>query len=133
MKMDATLKFIGHIETPYSEVEHCPRNINLDGPRCCIVIKKEFADAMLGLESGMNILILYWFETVNREKLQQNSRKTGDFRGTFAIRSPNRPNPIGVAVLQIKEIQNNMVFVNGLDCLNGTPLLDIKPAMLLET
>ena len=87
---------------------------------------------MSGLVSGQKVLILYWFENINRAKIQQGSGSTGEMIGTFALRSPHRPNPIGVAVVPIEKIEKNVVFVKGLDCLNGTHLLDIKPAIMNE-
>lgn len=130
--MKATLKFIGHIKTPYKSMEECPNNINPNGPLCQLVINKDLKDGLLGLTVGQNILILYWFENANRNLYQQKSQGIGELTGTFALRSPNRPNPIGVAVLPIERIEDESVFVKGLDCLNGTPLLDIKPAILDE-
>ena len=126
--MEAVVKFIGHIETPYKYIDECPRNIEPNGPLCSLVVKEELLDGLLGLSAGQEILILYWFENVDRKKLQQNSRQTGEFSGVFALRTPNRPNPIGAAVVKIEKIENKIIYVKGLDCLSGTPLLDIKPA-----
>jgi len=131
--MDASINYLGHIETPYLQIEHCPRNIQPEGPECRLVIKKQYQEAMLGLEPGKLILILYWFEMVDRQRLCQNSRKTGKYAGVFALRSPHRPNPIGASVLKIERIDQNIIYVRGLDCLNGTPLVDIKPAILSES
>ncbi|MBC8430559.1 MAG: tRNA (N6-threonylcarbamoyladenosine(37)-N6)-methyltransferase TrmO [Desulfobacterales bacterium] len=125
--MEAVVKFIGHIETPYKYIDECPRNIESNGPLCSLVVKEELLDGLLGLSAGQEILILYWFENVDRKRLQQNSRKTAEFSGVFALRTPNRPNPIGAAVVKIEKIENKIIYVKGLDCLNGTPLLDIKP------
>jgi len=130
--MEAVVKFIGHIETPYKYIDECPRNIESNGPLCSLVVKEELLDGFLGLSAGQKILILYWFENVDRKRLQQNSRKTGEFSGVFALRTPNRPNPIGAAVVKIEKIENKIIYVKGLDCLNGTPLLDIKPAITGE-
>ena len=86
----------------------------------------------MGLSVGQRILILYWFEQVDRAILRQHSRRTGELAGIFALRTPNRCNPIGAAVLPIVKIEGNVITVHGLDCLDGTPLLDIKPAMSTE-
>ncbi len=126
--MEAVVKFIGHIETPYKYIYECPRNVDSNGPLCNLVVKEELLDGLLGLSAGQEILILYWFENVDRKRLQQNSRKTGEFSGVFALRTPNRPNPIGAAVVKIEKIENKIIYVKGLDCLSGTPLIDIKPA-----
>ena len=123
------LTFIGHIETPYRTKEECPRNVEPDGPLCRVVVKKEFSDGLLGLESGRFILLLYWFEDVDRGRLRQHSRKKGTYAGVFALRARSRPNPIAAAVVKIETIENETIIVRGLDCVSGTPLLDIKIAM----
>ena len=129
--MKATFKFIGHIKTPYTSIEDCPNNIDPNGPLCQLVIDNDFKDGLLGLVPGQKILILYWFENTNRGATQQESN-SGEMIGTFALRSPHRPNPIGAAVVPIETIERGGVFVKGIDCLNGTHLLDIKPAILHE-
>ncbi len=126
--MKATVQSIGLIETPYNSLDECPGNIEAEGPICSLVIKKEWTNYLFGLEPGMAILILYWFEKADRGKIQQHSRVTGQLLGVFALRTPNRPNPIGAAVVNIEKIENEIIYVRGLDCLNGTPLIDIKPA-----
>jgi tRNA-Thr(GGU) m(6)t(6)A37 methyltransferase TsaA len=130
--MNAALKFIGRIKTPYKTLEDCPRNIDPTGPLCKLVINKNMKDGVTGLIPGQKILVLYWFEDVDRSSYQQESRKKGKRLGVFALRSPHRPNPIGAAVVRIESIENMQIFVKGLDCLDGTPLLDIKPAILDE-
>ena len=130
--MKAELKFIGHINTPYEAIEDCPSNIDPNGPLCQLVIREEFIDGLSGLNSGQKILILYWFENTDRNTTKQKSRNGGKLTGTFALRSPHRPNPIGAAELLIEAIGHGVVSVKGLDCLNGTHLLDIKPAMRHE-
>lgn len=134
--MEAALKFIGHIKTPYETIEDCPNNVDLDGPTCQLIIREEYLNGLLGLQPGRNILILYWFENTKRNVIEQGSNPGsgtgGELIGTFALRSPHRPNPIGAAVLHIVAIDNGVVYVKGLDCLNGTKLLDIKPAIMQE-
>ncbi|MCG8487031.1 MAG: SAM-dependent methyltransferase [Chromatiales bacterium] len=130
--MSSTLKYIGHINTPYRALEDCPNNVNLNGPLCQLVIHDAYIDGLVGLKKGQQILILYWFENTDRGAIQQKSNQGDGLIGTFALRSPHRPNPIGAAVLPIEGIENGVVFVKGLDCLNGTHLLDIKPAIIRD-
>lgn len=129
--MNASLKSIGHINTPYETIEECPTNIDFNGPLCHLVLDEEFKNGLSGLQPGQKILILYWFENTDRNVIEQPTDDGGSI-GTFALRSPHRPNPIVAATLPIEVIENGVVSVRGLDCLNGTPLLDIKPAILLE-
>ena len=129
----ANLTAIGHIETPYHSLDDCPRNIQTDGgPACQLILNRDLSEALTGLIAGQRILVLYWFERSNRQVLQQKSRRTGELAGVFSLRSPNRPNPIGAAVLPIEQIDGHIITVRGLDCLDGTALLDIKPAMAGE-
>lgn len=130
--MKPELNFIGHIKTPYNKIEECPNNIDPNGPPCQLVLDKDFKDGLLGLEPDQKILILYWFEKIDRTATLQESMSSGEMIGTFALRSPHRPNPIGVAVVPIESIEKGEVHVKGLDCLNGTHLLDIKPAIIHE-
>ena len=71
--------------------------------------------------------MLYWLDRSRRDLLCQSPRGDGRTVGTFALRSPVRPNPIGTALVSLVGIEGAEVLVRGLDCLDGTPLLDIKP------
>ncbi|MCU7810538.1 MAG: SAM-dependent methyltransferase [Candidatus Thiodiazotropha sp. (ex Notomyrtea botanica)] len=130
--MIATLQFIGHIDTPYTAIEDCPNNVDLNGPLCQLVVHEEFINGLSGLLPGQKILILYWFGNTDRNATKQEFNNGEELVGTFALRSPHRPNPIGAAVLPIETIDHGVVSVKGLDCLTGTHLLDIKPAILQE-
>ncbi|MEM9633325.1 MAG: SAM-dependent methyltransferase [Pseudomonadota bacterium] len=132
--MAATLNFIGQIRTPYERLEDCPNNIQPNGPECRIVLKPEYRDGLTGLEPGQTVLLLYWFEGVERSlMLQRSPRCTGSApTGTFSLRSPHRPNPIAAAVLTIGDMREDGLIVQGIDCLNGTGLLDTKPATRQE-
>jgi len=132
MALQATIESIGHIVTPYKTLGDCPRNINPEGPLCELIIRDDLHDGLMGLSVGQRILVLYWFEQVDRTVLQQHSRPTGKLTGIFALRTPNRRNPIGAAILTIEQIDAGVISVRGLDCLDGTPLIDIKPAMSRE-
>lgn len=130
--MADNLLFIGTIETPYLKIADCPRNIDPVGPLCRLCLDEPYVPGLLGLEAGQQILILYWLGGGDRTALRVHSRKSGKYSGVFALRTPDRPNPIGAAVLTIESIDGGRVAVRGLDCVSGTPLLDIKPAMMAE-
>lgn len=132
MTLQTTLEAIGKIATPYKVLADCPRNIDPTGPACELLLRDEFCEGLLGLAAGQRILVLYWLEQADRTFMRQNSRRTGELAGVFALRTPNRPNPIGAAVLTIEKIVDGTITVRGLDCLDGTLLLDIKPAMAGE-
>ena len=130
--MKPGLTYIGQISTPYTQIAECPNNIQPGGPECQIALYDGFQEGLSGLEAGQPILILYWLDNTNRTIMQQGLCKKGQAKGTFALRSPHRPNPIGAAVLPIEQIEEGKITVKGLDCLNGTQLIDIKPAIYRE-
>ena len=130
--MDVELHFIGHIQTPFRTLAECPRNLEVGGPPCRLVLDENYRPGLSGLTAGQLILVLYWLDLGKRDTLRHPSRRTGEITGVFALRTPNRPNPIGAAVVRIEEIEPGCLTVRGLDCLDGTPLLDIKPAIQAE-
>ena len=119
---------IGTIQTPYITLSDCPRNVGQNSDECLIEIFESYLPGLDGLRPGSDIEILYWLNQAKCTSLIQSSRKTGEQKGVFALRTPNRPNPIGSAVVTIESLTGSGVKVRGLDCLNGTALLDIKPA-----
>ncbi len=126
------LVFIGHIETPYQTPADCPYTVNPGGPECRLFVRPQYAAGLTGLEVGGRILVLYWLDRAKRDKPLVAERRSGKIAGAFAARTPNRPNPIGAAMVVIDGIDGAVLKVRGLDCVSGTPLLDIKPAMRAE-
>jgi len=124
---------VGHIETPYQTPDDCPYTVNPGGPPCRIVVDPPYAAGLTGLEVGGRILVLYWLDRANRGKALVAERRSGKIAGVFAARTPHRPNPIGAAVVTIEALDGATLTVRGLDCVSGTPLLDIKPAVRAES
>jgi tRNA-Thr(GGU) m(6)t(6)A37 methyltransferase TsaA len=124
---DAGLYFIGTIRTPWRRREECPKNSRESDALCTIAVDPRYAAALAGLESCSHILVLYWMDKARRDLVLQVPRHYGEQRGTFALRSPARPNPIAASVARLVQIEGAELSVVGLDCLDGTPLLDIKP------
>lgn len=129
--MQGKLTFVGSIRTPYNSIEECPRNIQPNGPLCQIRIDEAYSCEIRGLREGDNILVLYWLGQPGDGVGYVPSTDRGE-PGTFAMRTPYRPNPIGAAVVPIEKIEGNSISVYGLDCLDKTGLLDIKPAIFRE-
>jgi tRNA-Thr(GGU) m(6)t(6)A37 methyltransferase TsaA len=124
---DAGLYFIGHVRTPWTLREQCPKNTRESDAICTIEVDPRYAAALAGLETCSHILVLYWMDKARRDLVLQAPRHYATQRGTFALRSPVRPNPIAASVVRLLEINGTRLSVIGLDCLDGTPLLDIKP------
>ena len=96
-----SLNPIGRIRTPYKTLEDCPKNVDPEGPLCELIIDTNLAEGLLGLTQGQEILVLYWFDGVDRNITSHLSRKYGGQRGVFAMRTPTRPNPIAAAVVSM--------------------------------
>ena len=125
---DAGLRFVGRIETPFLVRADCPRQGDPDGgPDCSVILDPVYAPALDGLEAYEFVELLYWVHEARRDLLTQSPKADGQTRGTFSLRSPLRPNPIGTSIVRLIGRQDMTLTVRGLDCLTGTPLLDIKP------
>jgi tRNA-Thr(GGU) m(6)t(6)A37 methyltransferase TsaA len=124
---DAGLVFIGRIHTPWTSRLEAPRQGRPDGPICRIEVFEPWVTALDGLENYQRIEVLYWLHLSRRDLVMQSPRNDGAVRGTFSLRTPARPNPIGTSIAELVRIEGPMVLVQGLDCLDGTPLLDLKP------
>jgi tRNA-Thr(GGU) m(6)t(6)A37 methyltransferase TsaA len=122
----AKLAFIGHIRTPWTERGQCPRQGDRkDGPECMIVVDSIWHQALTGIEKWPELQLLYWMNFARRDLVIQAA--TGkDPLGTFAMRSPVRPNPIASSIVALRRVEHGKLIVTGLDCLDMTPLLDIK-------
>jgi tRNA-Thr(GGU) m(6)t(6)A37 methyltransferase TsaA len=125
---DAWLQFIGRIHTPWQRREDCPRQGGLDGPGCQIEVFQPWDQALVGLQTTTPLEVLYWLDQSRRDLVLQCPKGRGQPLGTFALRSPVRPNPIGSSIVELIDVEGQVLRVRGLDCLDGTPLLDLKPA-----
>lgn len=124
---DAGLVFIGRIHTPWESRLVCPRQGRHDGPVCRIEIFDPWVPALLGVDKFERLEVLYWLDRSRRDLILQSPASNGNVHGTFSLRSPVRPNPIGTSIVLLQRVEGNTLFVSGLDCLDGTPLLDLKP------
>ncbi|MGE3150514.1 MAG: SAM-dependent methyltransferase [Pseudorhodoplanes sp.] len=130
---DAGLVFIGRIHTAWTDRLLCPRQGRADGPICRIEIFPPWEQALQGLAQYERIEVLYWLHLSRRDLVLQSPANDGTVRGTFSLRTPVRPNPIGTSIATLVRIEGRDVFVRGMDCLDGTPLLDLKPDRALFT
>ena len=126
-RTDARLVFIGVIHTPWRTRADAPKQGKLDGPVCEIEIFEPWSAGLQGLEQFKHAQVIYWLHQSRRDLVLQSPKHDPGRRGVFALRSPIRPNPIGVSTVEIVGIEGNIVRVRGLDCVDGTPLIDLKP------
>ncbi|RYH12185.1 tRNA (N6-threonylcarbamoyladenosine(37)-N6)-methyltransferase TrmO [Tropicimonas sp. IMCC6043] len=131
-RIEAGIAFIGRIRSPWQDRESCPRNISSareSGQGARIELAEGYGAGLAGLEPGRALLVLYWMDRARRDLIVQNPRHTEAPRGTFALRSPNRPNPIALSAVTIRSIDvtKGVIEIDAIDCLDGTPVVDIKP------
>jgi tRNA-Thr(GGU) m(6)t(6)A37 methyltransferase TsaA len=125
--------FIGVIRTPFRTRDDCPRQGKADGPLCRIEIADPWKPALKGLERFARVEVLYWMHQARRDLITQSPKSNGETFGTFALRSPVRPNPIATSLVELVAVEDGALIVRGLDCVDGTPLVDIKPNRCLYT
>jgi tRNA (adenine37-N6)-methyltransferase len=124
---DARLIFIGRIHTPWTSRTECPRQGRHDGPVCRIEVFEPWVEALSGIDAYDKVEVLYWLDRSRRDIVLQSPRGDGTMRGAFSLRSPVRPNPIGTSLVSLVGVEGATLLVRGLDCLDGTPLIDLKP------
>ncbi|MFZ0932093.1 MAG: tRNA (N6-threonylcarbamoyladenosine(37)-N6)-methyltransferase TrmO [Syntrophobacteraceae bacterium] len=127
-KMEIVLKPIGIIRTPITDPDKAPRLGSESAVRGKLIVDEQYRDALLGLQKGWKIVILYWMHLAERDMLQVHPRgdRARPLRGVFSTRSPQRPNPVSLDTVEITGIEGTVIDVVGLDAVDGTPLLDIK-------
>jgi len=118
---------IGVIHSPYLMKGDAPRQGRLSPTTSEIEIFPEFAEGLRNVTERPHLIILYWFDRADRATLTAVTPHSKKEHGVFATRSPDRPNPIGLAVVDLLSIDGNRLIVRGLDAFDGTPVLDIKP------
>lgn len=126
---DAGITFIGHIRSPWAR-GNTPRNISkarAEKPDVWIELRPDWVPALSGLEIGQPILLLYWMDRARRDLLTQMPAHVEVARGTFSLRSPNRPNPVAVSTVRITSLDGARIGIDAIDCYDGTPVVDIKP------
>lgn len=124
---DAFVQFIGTIRTPFTTRDLCPRQGKLEGPDCRLELLPEWSAALKGITAFEYLDVLYWLHMSRRDLVLQSPKSNGTTTGTFALRSPVRPNPIGLSRVRLIRQEGPTLIVKGLDCLDKTPLIDIKP------
>lgn len=125
---DAGLYFIGRIRTPWPTLRDCPKNT---GERrdvtATVELDQRYVAGLKDIDRLSHLVLLYWLDRSRRDLIVQSPRHAPEPRGVFALRSPVRPNPIGLAVVELVAVQASRLIVRNIDCVDGTPLIDIKP------
>ncbi len=121
-------KPIGTIHSPFKETKGTP--IQPEGARGVkgrVEIFEEYAEGLKGLEGFSHIILLYYFHLSKKSPLLVKPYMDNNLHGVFATRAPSRPNGIGLSIVKLEKVEGNILFIEDVDIVDGTPLLDIKP------
>lgn len=124
---DFELEPIGIARTPYETLADAPHQGFADDTEAVIEVDEVYADALAGAEELIRVTVLYWAHLADRTRRQED-----DGVGAFARRGPNRPNPIAVCTCLVLGLDGRRLRVRGLDAVDGSPVLDLKPALQAE-
>ncbi|RLB88218.1 MAG: tRNA (N6-threonylcarbamoyladenosine(37)-N6)-methyltransferase TrmO [Deltaproteobacteria bacterium] len=125
--MSVTMKYIGFVRTESTRV---PRHWSLSDVEGSLVIDEAYTEGLKDIRPGQRIVVIFHFHrgvNFGPEFLTQTPPNRQERIGVFSTCSPIRPNPVGMSVLEVTGVEANIVHVKGLDMLDGTPILDIKP------
>ena len=126
--MKISYRPIGVIHSPFTDIEGMPiQPAGASGIQGAVEVFPEFAEGLRHLEGFSHIILLYHFHRVQEAKLVVTPFMDSHPRGVFATRAPKRPNPIGLSIVRLISIEQNILHIENVDILDGTPLLDIKP------
>ena len=118
------------IGVAHTDVENIPRHWSVSDVKGTLVIDEKYQEGLKNIHEGQRIVAIFHFHKspgFKPELLTQQSPHRDQKRGVFSICSPIRPNPLGMSVLKVLRVERNTIHVQGVDMLDGTPILDIKP------
>ena len=125
------VKVIGRVSSTLTDLEAAPRQADEGAPEAWLVFEPEVAEGLRSLGAGDEIIVVTWLDRARRDVLSVHSR--GDAsrpeEGVFGRRSPHRPNPIGLHLVEITAIDGTRLQVRSLEALDGTPIIDVKPVL----
>ena len=132
MAADGHVVFIGRIRSPWKTREECPKNMaaaRATGERATVEIDPPYRPGLDGLAGTSHLVILTWLNFAPRNLIVQKPRHATEPKGVFALRSPARPNPVGLHVIRLIGVDqaSGTLTLEASDALDGTPVIDIKP------
>ena len=122
---------IGILHCPVSNPKEMPNFFTISDISGTIEVYEPYIQGLDGLEAGERIVVIFHFHLSQGYELMQRRQGTGPYKGVFSLCSPNRPNAIGMSVLQLTGINGGTLNVTNVDMVNGTPILDIKPCKIV--
>jgi len=121
-------KPIGVIHSPFKEAKGTPiQSAGAKGIDGTVEVFPEYTKGLKDVDGFSHLILIYHFHLSQESSLEAKPYMDNETRGIFAMRSPNRPNPIGISVVRLVKVEDNVLHIQDIDLVDGTPLLDIKP------
>ena len=122
---------VGWVKSPLTEMAQAPRQADEGAPPAWLVFEAAVTDAVRDLRPGTEIIVLTWLDRADRSVLVTRPRDDpgNPLTGVFSTRSPDRPNPVGLHRVPVIAVDGLRVQVGGLEALDGTPVIDVKPVL----
>jgi len=131
MQADFSVTPIGRVESPLTDPAEAPKQGHEGRPVALLVFEAGVVEGLDGISPGTRVIVLTWLDRARRDVLRVHPRDdpSNPQRGVFSTRSADRPNPIGLHEVEVLSIDGERVRVGGLEAVNGTPILDVKPVI----
>jgi len=128
------LEPIGRVESSLKDPALAPRQGDEGAPQAWLVFEPTVVEALEGTWAGDEVLVLTWLDRASRDVLRVHPRgdESRAQQGVFSTRSQHRPNPIGLHRVEVASIKGNRVLVHGLEAVDGTPIVDVKPVLATD-
>jgi tRNA-Thr(GGU) m(6)t(6)A37 methyltransferase TsaA len=128
---DYVLYPLGFVQSPLKDLEEAPRQGDEGAPDAWLEVRASVVEGLAGIEVGDELIVITWLHQAQRDILKTHPRndETRPLTGVFATRSPDRPNPLGLHRVTVREIAGERVKVGPIEAIDGTPVVDIKPVL----
>ena len=135
LETDYSLSAIGLLQSPLKEPGEAPRQGREGAPDAWLEVHASVAEGLEGIEVGDELIVITWLHQAQRDILKVHPRgdETVPLAGVFATRSPDRPNPLGLHRVTVREIAGARLKVGPIEAIDGTPVVDIKPVLSPST
>jgi tRNA-Thr(GGU) m(6)t(6)A37 methyltransferase TsaA len=121
---------IGVVHSPFIYKKDAPPQVKYSlNTKATVEVYRDYVDGINGLERFESIIIISYLHKSQNYSLMTIPRTGNKLRGVFSTRSPHRPNPLAISITKLLEIKNNVLYIQGIDLINETPVVDIKPYM----
>ena len=125
------VKAIGRVESELRDLKSAPKQADEDAPPAWLVFEPEVRSGLRSIRIGDEMIVITWLDRADRSALSSHPRgdRSRPEQGVFSTRSPHRPNPIGLHTVEVIAVDELRVRVRGLEALDGTPIVDLKPVL----